>query len=280
MLIFVTTKFVTRMRGYPKAFVKFMPVFVYALVLPAFYLLSILWYEPTRMHEMLCAGGEHLFTLNISITAAIILVVMLFSRLLLWLLRKHLNMNMGWFSLWCVGETVLASAFTALYLVLMGHGEDGSFFAYFGRCIAMLGSLFIYPYLILTLAYCLNDAQSGAPAESGDRLKFYDLRHQLRFITSASSVLYIEASENYIIVNYEENGIKKKCQIRNTMKSVEPLCETAGFVRTHRSYIVNPAHIKLIRRSEGGYYFADLGTGDEEGIPVSRKYYDSITSVL
>ncbi len=280
MIIFVTSKMMTRMRVYPKAFVKFMPVYVYALVLPAFYLLSILWYEPARMHEMLCAGGGHLFTLNISIISAIILVVMSFSRLLLWLLRKQLNMNMGWFALWCVSETVLASAFSALYLVLMGHGADGSFFAYFGHCIAMLGSLFIYPYLILTLAYCLHDAQSGTPAESGDRLRFYDLRHQLKFITSVESVLYIESNENYIIVHYEENGIEKSCQIRNTLKNVEEVCEKAGFVRTHRGYIVNPQHVKLIRKSEGGYYFADLDTGSENGIPVSRKYYDSVTSVL
>lgn len=280
MLIFVTVKIVTKMRGYPKAFVKFMPVFVYALVLPAFYLLSILWYEPARMHEMMCAGGEQLFSLNISITSAIILVVLSFSRLLLWLSRKHLNMNMGWYALWCVSETVLASAFTALYLVLMAHGADGSFFAYFGRCIAMLGSLFIYPYLILTLAYCLNDAQGGTAAENGERLKFYDLRHQLKFITSASSVLYIESNENYIIVHYEENGIDKKYQIRNTLKNVEEVCEKAGFVRTHRCFIVNPQHVKLIRKSDGGSYFADLDMGAEDGIPVSKKYYDSVTSVL
>lgn len=269
-----------KMREYPKTFVKFMPVYVYALVLPAFYLLSILWYAPARMCDMMCAGGEHLFTLNISITSAIILVVMSFSRLLLWLLRKQLNMNMGWFALWCISETVLASAFTALYLVLMDRGASGSFFAYFGHCIAMLGSLFIYPYLILTLAYCLHDARNGAPIESGDRLKFYDLRHQLKFITSTSSVLFIESNENYIIVHYEENGIEKKCQIRNTLKNVEEVCEKAGFVRTHRCYIVNPQHVKLIRKGEGGFYFADLDMGEENGIPVSRKYYDSVTSVL
>ena len=257
-----------------------MPLYVYALVLPMAFLLGQLWFEPARTYELLCSGGEQFYSFNISIVAAILLGVLSLSRVLLWLLRKHLNMTLGWFALWCVGETVLASAFSALFLVLMGHGDNGGYFAYFGRCIAILISMFICPYLILTLAYCLHNATSNTLPETGDRLKFYDLRHQLRFITSASSVLFIEASENYIIVNYEENGIKKKCQIRNTMKSVEPLCETAGFVRTHRSYIVNPAHIKLIRRSESGYYFADLGTGDEEGIPVSRKYYDNVTSVL
>jgi DNA-binding LytR/AlgR family response regulator len=61
---------------------------------------------------------------------------------------------------------------------------------------------------------------------------------------------------------------------------VEEVSEKAGFVRTHRGFIVNPQHVKLIRKSEGGYYFADLDMGGENGIPVSRKYYDSVTSVL
>ena len=93
-------------------------------------------------------------------------------------------------------------------------------------------------------------------------------------------MLYIEANENYIIVHYQENGIEKRFQIRNSMKNIEPLCERAGFVRTHRSYIVNPAHIRMVRKDVNGLYFADLGTENSDGIPVSKKYYDNVTAAL
>jgi DNA-binding LytR/AlgR family response regulator len=64
------------------------------------------------------------------------------------------------------------------------------------------------------------------------------------------------------------------------MKSIEPLCEQAGFARTHRCFIVNPMHIKSIRKDTGGVNFADLGCERSEGIPISKKYYDNITALL
>ena len=92
-------------------------------------------------------------------------------------------------------------------------------------------------------------------------------------------MLYIESNENYIIVHYLENAIEKRFQIRTSMKNIEPLCEQAGFARAHRCYIVNPLHVKSIRKGVGGLNFADLGTGDD-GIPISKKYYEGIAAML
>ncbi|MCH5173988.1 MAG: LytTR family transcriptional regulator DNA-binding domain-containing protein, partial [Bacteroidales bacterium] len=47
----------------------------------------------------------------------------------------------------------------------------------------------------------------------------------------------------------------------------------------HRCFIVNPAHIKTIRK-ENGQNFAELGCERAEGIPISKKYHDSIASML
>ena len=167
----------------------------------------------------------------------------------------------------------------ALYLTLMSKGGYG-FFQMLGMCLPALVSILVYPYIILTLYYCLKQALNAPSPDESTRLKFYDSRHQLKFITSAASVLYIEAAENYIILHYGENGVEKKYQIRNSMKNIEPLCASAGFVRTHRSFIVNPSHVKLIRKDPGGFYFAELGTSREGGIPVSKKYYDALAAVL
>ena len=92
--------------------------------------------------------------------------------------------------------------------------------------------------------------------------------------------MYLESNENYVIIHFSENGVEKKYQLRNTLKSVEPLCEKAGFVRTHRGFIVNPAHVRLIRKEPGGFFFADIGSDRPQGIPVSKKYYDNITAAL
>lgn len=271
------------MQTYPKALSQFLPNLLYVFTIPAFFLLFVLLYEPSNLCELLHAGeagaARSLYSFNISIVTAIIFTVMLLSRLPFYLMRKHMDMTLGWFSLWCVLEVVFISAFIALYLTLMSHGQDG-YFAFFGRSLSTLGVILIYPYVILTLAFSLHHALHSTPLEGESRLKFYDNRHQLKFITTASSVLYLEANENYVIIHFLENGNEKKYSLRNALKSVEPLCEQAGFVRTHRGYIVNPAHVRLIRKEPGGFYFADIGTEHTEGIPVSKKYYENVAAAL
>ena len=270
------------MSKYPQALTRFSSNLIYVFAIPTFFLVSVLLYEPSRLVNLMNTGegvSGTPFYFNISIVTAIILVVMLLSRLLLFLLRKHMDMNLGWFAVWCLMETVAIAAFVALYLSLMDKGGD-SFFLYLGRSISILSAIFIYPYVILTLAFALSHARNAASSEPETRLKFYDSRHQLKFITSAESLLYLESNENYVIIHFNENGIEKKYQLRNTLKSVEPLCEKAGFVRTHRGFIVNPAHVRLIRKEPGGFFFADIGSDRPQGIPVSKKYYDNITAAL
>ena len=270
------------MNSYPKTLAGFSPHLLYVFAIPAFFLLSVLLYEPSHLVDLMHTGetaGVALYSFNISIVTAIVFVVLLFSRLLLFLLRRHMDMTLGWFAMWCVMETVVASGFVALYLTLMDKGDNG-FFLYLGRSISCLGSIFIYPYVILTLAFALSEARRAGTLESETRLKFYDSRHQLKFITSAESLMYLEANENYVIIHFNENGAEKKYQLRNTLKSVEPLCEKAGFVRTHRGFIVNPAHVRLIRKEPGGFFFADIGSDRPQGIPVSKKYYDNLTASL
>lgn len=269
------------MNSYPKTLAGFSPHLLYVFAIPAFFLLSVLLYEPSHLVDLMHTGESAgtFYSFNISIVFAIILVVMFLSRILLFILRRSINMTLGWFAMWCVMETVAISAFVALYLTLMYKGDSG-FFLFLGRSLSSLGSIFIYPYVILTLAFALAEARKAGSAEPETRLKFYDSRHQLKFITSAESLMYLEANENYVIIHFSENGSEKKYQLRNTLKSVEPLCEKAGFVRTHRGFIVNPAHVRLIRKEPGGFFFADIGTERPQGIPVSKKYYDNLTAAL
>ena len=270
--------------SYPKVLSRYLPNLLYALVMPAFFLLFVLLYEPTRLCSLLRIGEAfhpegNAFSFNTAIVTSIILVALMLSRILYFLLRKAVSHTLGIYGLWCLLEIVVSSGFVALYLTLRGHGET-EYFPLLGMCTSALISILVYPYAILTLYYMFKQAQQLPLPDEGTRLKFYDSRHQLKFITTVASVLYIEAAENYIILHYSENGVEKKYQIRNSMKNIEPLCASAGFVRTHRSFIVNPSHVKLIRRDPGGFYFADLGTSREEGIPVSKKYYDSLAAVL
>ena len=274
------------MTGFPKSLLKLGSAMLHVAAIPFCFLGCALVYEPKALETLMHAGEDYaafadVQYFNIVICAAIMLVVMALSRIpILWVLRKNIRMSTWRYSFWCIGEIAVICAFCALYLSLMDHSSAGGYFSYFGRCISNIGSVLIFPYVIIALLYMVREKQENAPLEEGARLKFYDMRHQLKFITEASSVLYIESNENYIIIHYLENGVEKRYQLRNAMKNIEPLCERAGFARTHRCYIVNPRHVKMIRREPGGTNVADLGLAHSEGIPISKKYYDSIAAML
>ena len=272
------------MNTYPKSLTRFLPNLVHIAAIPVFFLISALIFEPKALCALMSAGEgissvQGVQTFNTVITFAILLGVMTATRLTFYFLRKRIPMQLDKYVLWCLGEILLCCAFTALYLVLMAQGEHG-YFSWLGRCLTALGSTLLFPYLILTMLYGWLNALYAEPSDGDLRLKFYDNRHQLKFITEASSVLYVESNENYIIIHYLENGIEKRFQLRNSMKNIEPLCERAGFARTHRCFIVNPRHIKTIRKDTGGMNFADLGCERSEGIPISKKYHDSIARML
>ena len=273
------------MKAFPRALTRLPSTFIHMAAVPLSFLVGALVYEPAALHRLMDAGDSYVAmgnvnSFNVVICSAIILVVVAIARMTLWLIRKRFPAGLWQYFFWCVLEIAACCAFTGLYLVLMDHAYDGGFFAYFGRSVSSIGSILIYPYLVLALLYMALDEPRAGAMEGDVRLKFYDNRHQLKFITEASSVLYIESNENYIIIHYMDNGIEKRFQLRNSMKSVEPLCEQAGFARTHRCFIVNPRHVKLIRKEPGGTNVADLGLARDEGIPISKKYYDSIASLL
>ncbi|MBR4808720.1 MAG: LytTR family transcriptional regulator [Bacteroidales bacterium] len=273
------------MKTFPRALTRLPSTFIHMAALPVSFLVGALVYEPAALNSLMGAGDSYagmtsVDSFNTIICAAIILLVMAISRMTLWLIRRHFPAGMWQYFFWCIMEIVVCCAFTGMYLVLMDHAYDGGFFYYFGRSVTSIGSILVYPYLVLALLYMALDEPRTGPVEGNVRLKFYDNRHQLKFITEASSVLYIESNENYIVIHYLDNGMEKRFQVRNSMKSIEPLCEQAGFARTHRCFIVNPRHVKLIRKEPGGTNVADLGLAHEDGIPISKKYYDSIAALL
>lgn len=270
------------MDGYPKMLQRLMPNFIYAFASAAFFLVSVFLYRPVALCNLMRAGessGFELYNFNISICFVIILASLLLSRLVFYFLRKVIDKSWWTYIFWCVLEIAVCSAFVGLYLVLTDRGQY-TFFLYWWRSISCLGTVFIYPYIILSLLYVCLEKGSEAPLADDVRLKFYDNRHQLKFITERSSIVFLESDENYVNITYLENGVEKHFQLRNSMKNLEPLCEKAGFVRTHRRYIVNPDMVKSIRKDENGVHMADLGLASGKGVPISKPNYDSVSKLL
>ena len=81
-------------------------------------------------------------------------------------------------------------------------------------------------------------------------------------------------------IYYVENGRVKDYSLRSSMKAIDELCQDNGLVRCHRSFYINPAHVKVLRKDKDGIMYAELDVDDVRHIPVSKTYYGRLSDML
>jgi len=84
------------------------------------------------------------------------------------------------------------------------------------------------------------------------------------------NILYFEV-RNYIITVYYEN--EEKFEFYSTLGKIENVLIGRGFVRVHRSYLVNWDQVRLVSRKE-----IELSKG--KTIPIGRKYADELAEMI
>lgn len=273
------------MSRYPKSIAALPALLIHTFILPISFLIALLFYEPSSFTHLMHSGAEeheaigNVYLFNIVIVATIILVSTLMERLLLFFMRRRLDLDIFRYGVWCFGEVLVTSLFVAMYLSLMDK-SDINYFEFLGRSLTNIFSVLVFPYVIVALMYIVYEAPQSIDEQNDKRMKFYDNRHLLKFTTLSSSVVFVEAQENYLLIHYLENGKAKKYELRNSMKSIEAMCEKVGFVRTHRSYLVNPQHVKLVAKGEDGRYYATTDLPGDFEIPVSKRYHANIVAIL
>ena len=221
------------------------------------------------------------YSFNLTIIFCILFVVVPISRLVLYLLRKHLSPSGVNCALWAVGEEIVGALFASLYITLMMEGEQ-SFFEVVGRSFGVLFGICIYPYTLLYLGLSLHaernmEEQSADPASL---IKFYDEYKKLRLVIASEAVIYLKSEENYVQIHHTDNGRVRKFVLRSSMRALEEQMTRHGLVRCHRSYFINPDYIKMIHKEPSGVVVAELTTEGVESIPISRKYQEEITRRL
>ncbi|MEO8066762.1 MAG: LytTR family DNA-binding domain-containing protein [Flavobacteriales bacterium] len=87
-------------------------------------------------------------------------------------------------------------------------------------------------------------------------------------------IVFMRAEGNYLHLQLKE----KHHLYRMTMNAVETELDPARFLRIHRSYIVNIAHIRSTRYSGNNEFIFSMNTG--ERIVSGRSYKEHISKVL
>ena len=265
------------MENLPNIFRK-LPVQVwYFFGAPLFFLAFLLVYNPFYSHDILDAG-RGLYYFSVSILFSILFVVLVATRLSFhFIFRGHRLSVFGYIG-WCLAEMLLAAAFMAIYMSLITRPPTPYFHA-LGFCSRLSFLILGFPYAIITLSLFLTARADDAETRQDTMLRFADENHKLKLVVASSSVVYIAAEENYVRIHYLDGIRLKDFVLRNSMKSVEQACEGKGLVRCHRSYILNPLHVKALSKGKEGLIEAEMDAGCPP-VPVSKRYYDMLSSLF
>jgi len=95
---------------------------------------------------------------------------------------------------------------------------------------------------------------------AGDRARIFEL----------NNLISVKAQGNYVVLH----GKNQSEMIRNSIGRVECALKPHGFIRIHRSTLVNAAMVFEIQSRRGGRY--SLVTIDGDQCVVSRKYVDNL----
>ncbi len=83
---------------------------------------------------------------------------------------------------------------------------------------------------------------------------------------SIEKICYLEADESYTKIYYTDNMEQKTMLSSKNLSYFEKELETHGFIRVHKSFLVNKSHVRTFLRSDGK---VELTNG--QIIPVARQ---------
>ena len=225
---------------------------LYVLLFPLCFFGFTVLLRPAPMLSLI--GAEDF----VSRTAAASSEIMV-SLILVRFVRRYVGGRIG-HALWCVVEIFVMSLALALFV-----GLDVSIFA---RSLAYVSLILVLPYCTLYLSLSLKRSRE----EVSDKMRFYDEKGRLKIVLPSESVVYIQAEDNYVRVNYLDDGVSRTIAIRNSMKAIDDLCQYHGIWRAHRSYYLNPEHVTWMGRNENDEVYAILDVQDMPHIPVTKRY--------
>lgn len=269
------------MKTISRVFYRMSANILYFLVVPLFYFLFTLLYQPFEINEFLAVGKGY-FIQNLVFTTLIMIGVLSLSRMLLFILRHVIDLNWTLYMIWCLGEVVVTGFFWSILLGLQ-WGSQMTYFSVLSTGIVFLSAITVFPYALLTMAIqlqILGNAKQAPPVDEKTLVRFHDDQKRLKFIISSPAILYIEAEDNYVHIVHLDNGRVKDFTLRSSMRALEEALSKHGLVRCHRSFFVNPNHVDLVKKDINGYALAQLDRDGLDPVPVSRKYYESLSSLL
>lgn len=133
-------------------------------------------------------------------------------------------------------------------------------------------------YGLASIIYYLSLRQSGRQAaefaRSASVTAHFDIRDGARLVrVPVSEILAVRSAGNYAEFLLEDG---RRPLMRSSLGALETRLDEHGFVRTHRSWLVNPVRVTGLRPEGSGDYAIELG---EVQAPLSRRFPQALTAL-
>ena len=170
------------------------------------------------------------------------------------------------------------SGFVALrklaYLAFMGgpyqFGPLSTEFPYeFRKDLMAYGLASIIYYLSLR-----RSAREAAQAQTASSTASFDIRDGARLVrVPVSEILAVRSAGNYAEFLLADG---RRPLMRSSLSALETQMAEHGFLRTHRSWLVNPSRVTGLRPEGSGDFAIELGAVEA---PLSRRFPQALTTL-
>jgi hypothetical protein len=175
---------------------------------------------------------------------------------------------------YCLGHVLIFHGLRRLVYLALGHHYGGS-----------LDLAYEYPkdlraYLMMLLTFWLGGrlAIVWAQADEGRRpvaAPSFDIREGARTVRApVTDILGASSAGNYVEFHLADG---RRPLMRTTLASAETALKPYGFVRTHRSWLINPLRVRGLVAEGSGDYRIELDGGVEA--PLSRRFPKSLEAL-
>lgn len=228
------------------------------------------WYNVRWWAFILASGGL--------VLAGMIVIIL--SRLLMFAVKQNQNITLTYYVLMVASEILLMGALYAiLELIVLGGIRPFGVLLYVA--VQNTSLILLIPYAMSLLYFAWREKKMSLEAlvrQIRNRPRFIlfkDENEVLRLTLKSNDLVFLEASDNYVVIHFQAGAKVKTYLLRNTLKRLETGLEGFPLLRCHRSYMVNMHRVKMLKRDKGQFKL----WMDEEGaiaIPVSRSYNPSV----
>ncbi len=253
----------------------------------AFALLFINLYAPFDVRNWfgLELQSQELFFYSSLIILTGVLVAVI-SRVILYYYNRKIIRTRIWAFLLIIGlEIFFMASFYTLYEALFIKNDSRSYIDVFKASVQNTALVLLLPYAVLWLYFSwvdkkhkiiqLTEGESDVTINGTSMIPFFDEKGTMRISIKLDDILYIQSSDNYVVIHYNNNNTVTKYLLRNTIKNLEDHFKDHPITRCHRSYMVNFNKIKIIRREKINHIL-EMDTNPKIEVPVSKTYLDDV----